>query len=338
MTSRAHHIVDFLEGSGWGKAQRYPLDGDASFRRYERLKHGEKSAILMDAAPPKEDVRPFVNIDGYLRRRGLNAPEIYASDVEKGFLLLEDFGTDLFSTVLSGNSPLSKSYTEKELYIAAIDVLVDLHRATLPTNMPDYDDKLLLKECALFTQWFMPHIECAEFNKEAEEEYLAIWKDLIKLQKITDDVVVLRDYHADNLLWLPEQEGVKRVGLLDFQDAVIGSPIYDLVSLLEDARRDVDLLTVSAVIDYYIDTRKRINREEFMAAYSILAAQRNCKIVGIFARLAIRDKKARYLDYLPRVWKHIEYDIAHPVLQPLKEWLNRMVPKDKRHPSAFKVS
>jgi len=333
---RAHLTIDFLAKNGWGKATRFPLSGDASFRRYERLKLNGKTMMLMDAPPPQEDVNPFIYIDEYLRDIDLSAPEIFAKDIKNGFLLLEDLGDDIFTEVLSGKSPLSNKCNEKDLYIAAVDALVELQNALLPKNLPPYNEKLLMDECKLLSDWYLPHIGIK--SKHAGEEYLSIWEQLLKLEKIADDVVVLRDYHADNLLWLPGRKGVKKVGLLDFQDAVIGSPVYDIVSLLEDARRDVDLITVSATIDHYLNLRPSIQRDEFIAAYSILAAQRNCKIVGIFTRLAFRDNKPRYLSYLPRVWKYIMYDVQHPVLKDLKQWFEKEIPEDKRKPEAFDLS
>lgn len=335
MTAREQSIVEFLQENKWGKAQRAPLSNDASFRRYERLTRGEKTAMLMDAPPSKEDIKPFINIANYLRRRGLSAPEIYAVDEVNGLILLEDFGNDSFTNVLAGNSPLSSQYNELDLYYAAVDTLIHLDRSTLPRSMPDYDGKLLLHECELLTDWYLPHVDMTGSASEARQEYVTLWKNLCSFAKISDDVVVLRDYHADNLMWLPERAGVQQVGLLDFQDAVIGSPVYDLVSLLEDARRDVSPDTVAAVIERYLSIRKSVNRDDFLAAYAILAAQRNCKIIGIFARLAIRDNKPKYLNYLPRVWNHLEYDLQHPVLAPLKEWFDRVIPQEKRTPETF---
>ncbi|MDB2414703.1 phosphotransferase [Rickettsiales bacterium] len=337
MTTREELILKFLADNNLEGFKREPMSSDASFRRYERLVAGDKSFILMDAPPEKEDVLPFINIDGYLRRRDLNAPEIYAKDENNGFLLLEDFGDFSFTNVLSGKTEYGDKYSEAELYIAATNVITQLHRSTLPNVMPKYDDELLLNECELLTKWYCPNILGGKIDDSAKDEYLSIWKDLCKKAHIGDDVVVLRDYHADNLMWLPERLGAKNVGILDFQDAVIGSPVYDIVSLLEDARRDVDSETVYAVIDHYLSLRKSIKKDDFMAAYAILAAQRNCKIIGIFARLAVRDGKERYLDYLPRVWGHLERGIEHPVLLPFKDWLNKYIPKELRNKKKFKL-
>lgn len=335
MDIREELIQTFLNENGWGKAIREKLFSDASFRHYERLSNGEKSIMLMDAPPEKEDIKPFVNVDQYLRRCGFSAPQIYAVDEKNGFILLEDLGNHSFTNVLSGNSPISSLYTEADLYHGAIDVLVQLHRSTHPEKVPDYDYSLLMQECRLLIDWYLPNIGSQINIKEAGEEYIEIWKDLLSNRKDEEKVPILRDYHADNLMWLPARNGVERVGLLDFQDAVIGSPTYDLVSLLEDARRDVHLETVTSCLKRYLKTRKLLNKKDFITSYAIFAAQRNCKIIGIFARLAIRDNKPRYLNYMPRVWGHLIHDIKHPTLAPLKKWMNKTIPATKRHSDAF---
>lgn len=335
MSVRENLKKDFLKKNKLGKAERVIVSADASFRSYERIISEKKSFILMDAPPAKEDIKPFINIDNYLRRRGFSAPEIYSKDEKNGFMLLEDLGDDSFTRVLAGKSPLSDKYNEYDLYSAAIDVLIQLDRSTLPQKTPDYDYELLKKECRLFIDWFLPNIGFDGDIQKSSDEYLEIWDELLNIKKVHDDVIVLRDYHADNLMWIPERVGVERVGLLDFQDAVIGSPVYDIVSLLEDARRDVTEETVKSVIKRYLDSRKTIHQEDFFAVYSTLAAQRNCKIIGIFARLAIRDNKPKYISYMPRVWKHLENDLKHPALKNLKAWMNKIVPSTKRKPESF---
>lgn len=335
MSDRETQIIDFLRKNELVDAERIKLSGDASFRRYERIVTAEKSYMLMDAPPEKENIAPFINIDNYLRRRGLSAPEIFDANEKQGLMLLEDLGNDSFTDVLAGKSSLSEDCTEEGLYLAAIDVLVHLARSTLPRHTPDYDHALLLQECRLLIDWFLPNVNPEANTDVVRDEYLAIWEKLLDFQRVAEDVVVLRDFHADNLMWLPQRMGVENVGLLDFQDAVIGSPVYDLVSLLEDARRDVKAQTVQACIDRYLRVRKSIHREDFLTNYATLAAQRNCKIIGIFARLAIRDRKPRYISYMPRVWKHLEGDVHHPVLADLKEWLDRVIPPQLRKPEAF---
>jgi aminoglycoside/choline kinase family phosphotransferase len=335
MDEREKQIIDFLRKNKLGDATRKKLASDASFRRYERIVTEEKTIMLMDAPPQKESISPFINIDNYLRRRGLSSPEIYASDEKKGLMLLEDLGDDSFTNVLSGKSDISDKHNEMELYLAAMDVLIQLDRSTLPAKTPDYDGALLMKECKLLTEWYLPNVSPDSATKSVIDDYVAIWDNLLNLPKVSEDVLVLRDYHADNLMWLPQRVGVQNVGLLDFQDAVIGSPVYDIISLLEDARRDVSKDVVTACINHYLETRKSVHREDFLATYAILAAQRNSKIVGIFARLAIRDKKTRYINYLPRVWKHLENGLKHPVLAPLQKWFDKVIPAESRKPEAF---
>lgn len=229
-------IQNFLEEHYLSHARREKLMSDASFRRYERLYDKDRTLMLMDAPPPREDVGPFIHIDHYLSKRGFSAPQIYASNVEHGLLLLEDFGTHSFTSLLKDENP----EREIELYRAATDVLIQLGRETLPKKIPGFNDELMLRECQLFVDWYLPNIEGIMLGDEDKEDYMNIWQMLLHSKPAAKDAVVLRDYHADNLMWLANREGYQRVGLLDFQDAVIGSPVYDLVSLLEDARRDVN--------------------------------------------------------------------------------------------------
>ena len=335
---RENIIIEFLTKNGWGRAQRQALSSDASFRNYERLNLDGKAAMLMNAPRDcNESIEQFIKIDDYLRENNLNAPEIFASCEKNGLMLLEDFGDDSYSNVLAGRSSLSNKYNEEELYIAAMDVLLDLAKAaksdksSSANKAPDYDKDLLIEECKLFTEWFLPNLTLdEEEQKSASEEFLQIWDGLLDFNPVAENVLVLRDYHADNLMWLPENSGSNRVGLLDFQDAVMGSPVYDIISLLEDARRDVDFKTVESCIKYYLQNRESINEKAFKEEYAILAAQRNCKIIGIFARLAIRDNKRKYIDYMPRVWGHLENDLNHPKLAKLKEWFEKFTPTEIR--------
>jgi N-acetylmuramate 1-kinase len=337
MDKREEIIQKFLNENDCGNSLRTKLFSDASFRRYERLSNGNKSIMLMDAPPEKEDIKPFVNIDKYLRNCGFNAPEIYAFDIENGLMLLEDFGNSSFTNALSGKSSIAEIHNEQELYSGAIDVLVKLHRSEHPEHAPYYDYSLLMRECKLLIEWYLPNIDSHIDIKEANEEYLEIWGKLLNSRQNEENVPVLRDYHADNLMWLPERHGFSKVGLLDFQDAVIGSPVYDLVSLLEDARRDLQSETVEICLKRYIENFTLLDRNEFMTSYAIFAAQRNCKIIGIFARLAIRDNKLGYLNYMPRVWRHLLNDLQHPALADLKKWINKVIPEEKRKSEAFAI-
>lgn len=327
MTDRATLIEDFLASAGWGGAARKALAGDASFRRYERIEKAGKIAVLMDAPPPEEDVRPFINMTEHLLGLGYSAPKIFAQDVKAGFLLLEDLGDATFTQALTAGAD------ETRLYQSAVDVLIDLHgkdaALQIPKNIEPYDTEKLLGEAALLTEWYLP-----ELPDNIKVEYLEIWRALVPDIEASGTALVLRDFHADNLMWLPEREGVAKCGLLDYQDALIGSPAYDLMSLLEDARRDIDPAMAGQLIDTYLAARPDIDAEVFKKAYALLAALRHCKVIGIFSRLAMRDGKVDYLGHIPRVWKLLERAIASPIAGPeltaLSDWLGEFVPPNLR--------
>jgi aminoglycoside/choline kinase family phosphotransferase len=325
--SRNEQIEAFLTQAGWPAAQRSAIPGDASFRRYERISQAERHAILMDAPPEKEDVRPFITVARLLKTWNLSAPEILAEDKQNGFLLLEDLGDASFTRLLNGSLKLPPSYAgalnEKEMYLQAVEVLCHLSRCSLPeeSGIPAYDSALLLQELKVFSDWYLPNVAQGNTLERLQQEFLNLWKDnLLSLVPVVKPVLVMRDYHADNLMWLPSRENYRMIGLLDFQDATAGHPAYDLVSLLEDARRDVAEETVQACLEYYLKHSNTEKRETFELAYSLLGAQRNLKIIGIFHRLNRRDGKPRYLSYLPRVWNHLLRDCSHPALEPLARW------------------
>jgi hypothetical protein len=319
MPERDVAIEAFLAGAGWPGALRAPLAGDASFRRYERIRDGARRAVLMDAPPAHEDVRPFAAVARYLGDLGLAAPDILAADEAQGFLLLEDLGDDLFTRVLCQRAD------EAVLYAAAIDVLVAAQDRACALALPVYDEALLLAEADLLIDWFLPAVSGAPTPDEARAAYRDAWRRVLPAAHVWPARLVLRDYHADNLIWLPDRPGLRRCGLLDFQDAVIGPTAYDLVSLLEDARRDVAPATVRRSLDRYL-TLTGADRGAFRAAYAVLGAQRNAKIIGIFTRLWKRDGKAQYLDLIPRVWAHLEGDLGHAALEPMRGWFDRHVP------------
>jgi aminoglycoside/choline kinase family phosphotransferase len=279
--------------------------------------------VLMDAPPPEEDVRPFVHVARILSDAGLAAPDILAEDPKAGLLLLEDLGDSIYTRVLTDGEE------EQQLYLPAIDALVTLHQAGIPADLPAYDDDLFLFEASLLTDWFMP-LAGLELTDQGRHDYLNLWRELLPVARQVPDCVVLRDYHADNLLWLPERKGIQRVGQLDFQDAVIGPVTYDLVSLLEDARRDVAPDTIAAAIDHYLAQVPAIDHDTFQASYAVMGAQRNLKILGIFCRLLTRDGKSGYQAYMPRVWGHVATDLKHPALTPLGSWLDRWIPMASR--------
>jgi len=325
-SERSERIKEFLERHQYYNAELYPLPGDASFRRYIRVRKDGQSFMLMDAPPEKETVHSYIAIAGHLYRKGYSAPEILAQDASAGLLLLEDLGDDIFTQVLKAQSSM-----EHELYSAAIDVLAEWHQAERDGAfiLPEYNEELLMREICLFADWYLPQVVGRQEAAALKSEYVALWKNIFALGSLAMDKWVHRDYHADNLLWLPKREGIKRVGLLDFQDGVYGDAAYDVVSLLEDARRDVSSPLVDAMLERYI-AASGADRAQFMTSYAVLGAQRNSKIIGIFCRLAARDNKFNYLAYLPRVWRHLERDLAHPVLADLHQWLNKHVPADYR--------
>ena len=321
---RRRAAAAFLRAHGWQDARRWPLAGDASFRRYQRLEGPRGRAVLMDAPPPAEDVRPFVAIARHLAALGLSAPRLLAGDDQAGFLLLEDLGDAVFTRLLA-----SGGAREEALYLAAIDALVEVQRAPPPAGVAPYDDALFLEELALLPDWFMP-LAGLEPTAAARRSFLALWRRLLPLARRAGECLVLRDYHADNLLWLPHRRGAARIGLLDFQDAVAGPAAYDVVSLLEDARRDVRPATAAAARARYLAAFPACDADAFATACAVLGAQRNLKIAGIFCRLFVRDGKPAYLALLPRVWGHLARDLEHPVLAPLADWLDRCIPPAAR--------
>jgi aminoglycoside/choline kinase family phosphotransferase len=278
--------------------------------------------MLMDAPPPKEDVRPFLAVARLLQGMGFSAPRILAEDLPEGFLLLEDFGDGTFTRLLAEGA------AERPLYELAIDVLVELHRRYTPRrgDVPPYDDERLLTEASLLVDWYLPALSGRPLDPNLRAEYLDLWRGLLPVARRMPETLVLRDYHVDNLMRLEGREGVAACGLLDFQDAVLGPVTYDLVSLLEDARRDVPEELQRDMKDRYLAAFPALDRAAFEASYAVMGAQRNCKIVGIFTRLCVRDGKPVYLRHIPRVWGLLERDLRHPALAPVAAWLDRHVP------------
>jgi len=324
MSEREALITRFLAQAGWGEAGRGRLAGDASFRHYDRLARGSERAVLMDAPPPKEDVRPFVRIARHLDSMGYSAPRLLAVDEENGLLLLEDLGDDTYTRLLA------RDHDERALYALATDVLADMHAHAdaIPAGLPPYDDERLLTEAGLLTEWYMPAVGIAPTDA-ARTEYAALWKRLFPVARAVPDTIVLRDFHVDNLMLL-DRPGLKACGLLDFQDAVAGPVTYDPMSLLEDARRDIDPDLIAEMKERYLARFPRLDRAAFEASWAVMAAQRHAKVIGIFTRLCKRDGKPVYLVHIPRVWRLLEQACAHPALAELRAWLDTHIPKDKR--------
>jgi N-acetylmuramate 1-kinase len=318
----------FLYGCGWGEARPAPLAGDASFRRYYRLDSNGRRAVLMDAPPPQEDVVPYIAVAQLLRRLGFSAPEVFVEDRAAGFLLIEDFGDATYTRLLD------RGADEPALYTLAVDTLVELQRAVEAHGTPDlppYDVERLLAEAVLLIDWYAPAARGERLSGARRDEYLDLWRTLLPQAALPGETLVLRDYHIDNLMLLRDRSGVRGCGLLDFQDAVCGPPSYDLVSLLEDARRDVPADLRRRMTDRYLAAFPALDRAAFLRSAAILAAQRNCKILGIFTRLWKRDGKPRYLAHVPRLWRLLEEDLTHPALTPVARWLDRNLPRSARH-------
>jgi hypothetical protein len=350
---RIAYVRRFLDASGFADAERQRLPGDASARSYERLVLNGKSLLLMNSprrpdGPPvrdgkpysaiahlAEDVTPFIAMARALRERGFSAPAILNADRGAGLLILEDFGHQV---VVAGTPPAPIEVR----YEAAVDVLAALHRSPLPATLPvepgvdytlpDYDIDALLIEVELLLDWYLPRLNTSVTSAK-RDAYRALWRDALAPALAAPPAWVLRDFHSPNLMWLPERHGVATIGLLDFQDAVMGSAAYDVASLLQDARVDVPEIMEIALLSRYTRARRAadpgFDAPAFVRLYATLAAQRASKILGIFARLDRRDGKPQYLRHMPRVWAYLQRALAHPALATLSAWYGINVPKLK---------
>jgi N-acetylmuramate 1-kinase len=355
---RLRALSNFIDTTPYAEAACEYLQGDASTRSYARLVLPDRSAILMNAprqpdGPPirdgkpysalvhlAEDVTPFVAVGHELRRRGLAAPAIYAFDLDQGFLLIEDLGDRVFGVEIAQRTKMS------DLYAPAVDVLVAIAaeppppllevEGHAPYRLPPYDADALLTEARLLTDWFWPALHGRPTPERVRETYVELWHPLLEQAAVSDNTLILRDYHSPNLMWLPARGGLQRVGILDYQDALLGPAAYDLVSLLQDARLDVSEDLEAKLLARYCAARSASDRQfssdQFSVLYATLGAQRNSKILGIFARLAKRDGKRGYLAHIPRVARYLERNLAHPALASLRAWYARELPPLDRLP------
>ncbi len=326
---RARRLDAFLARTGWADAAREALPGDASFRRYVRLTGRAGRAMLMDAPSP-EDVGPFERVARHLGGLGLSAPGVVAADGANGFLLLEDLGDDTFARALAAGAD------EAALYALAVDALIALQRHPHATaiDLPRYDfARLVDEEAMLLVDWYLPAVTGAAPAPAVRAEYRQLWRAVLAPILDAPPTLVLRDFHVDNLMRL-DREGVAACGLLDFQDAVLGHPAYDLVSLLEDARRDVPPAVVDSCRARYAAAFPWAHDPAFEAACRALGASRHAKVIGIFTRLDRRDGKPAYLAHIPRVWRLLEAALAHPALDALARWFARCAPPAMRRRSA----
>ncbi len=355
--TRAAHVErlkalrQFLEGAGFGEARRQCMAGDASIRSYARLIRDDGVFILMNS--PKrpdgpaiydgksysaavhlaEDVKPFVAIAGGLRARDLSAPAIHHADLDAGFLITEDFGT---AAVIEGDPPVPIA----ECYETATDMLATLHREqladTLPLaphitySIPLFDTDAMLVEIGLMLEWYLPD-RGAELSADLRTQFVTLWRELLDRKvAVAAKTWVLRDFHSPNIIWLGEREGIKRIGIIDFQDAVLGPGAYDLVSLLQDARIDVPEQLELTLLTRYIKARRgwdeNFDAAAFAELYAIMSAQRNTRLLGTFARLKRRDGKPQYLRHQPRIWTYLNRSLAHPALADFRDWYTANVP------------
>jgi tRNA threonylcarbamoyl adenosine modification protein YjeE len=349
-SERIGAIRSFLDEAGFGDAERHKLQGDASSRSYERLVRDGKSFILMNSprrpdGPPvrdgkpysaiahlAEDVRAFMALAAGLRDLGYSAPAIYYADSEKGLLLIEDLGDE---SVVEGDpaAPIGERYER------AVDFLADLHTQKLPSvlpisprvdyQIPRYDMGAFLIELELLLDWYLPRLDAA-VSPATRGSFGALWRDALQPALDAPLTWVLRDFHSPNLLWLPERDEIARLGILDFQDAVLGPAAYDLASLLQDARVDIPEAMEIALLGRYARARRAADASfdpaAFVKVYATLAAQRATKILGIFARLDRRDGKPQYLRHMPRIWNYLQRSLTHPALAPLRAWYGAHVP------------
>lgn len=328
MSGREELRRDFLRRVGWQDAAIADLAGDASFRRYFRLRRGEERAVLMDAPPPQEDVRPYMRVARHLQGLGLSTPRIFADDVAGGFLLIEDFGDATYSRVLSQGGD------ETALYRLAADVLIALHalpaERAVPPGVPLYETEAMSQRAMLLVDWYLPMATGRPTPVEVSREFASLWQTVLPRLDAGPRTLVLRDYHVDNLMLLPERAGVAACGLLDFQDAGRGAMAYDLVSLIEDARRDIAPELYRDIMQRYLSTLPSAAHAEFLACCAIAAAQRHARVIGVFARLARRDGKPAYLRHMPRLWRLMERALRHEALGPLRQWFDTNVPASAR--------
>ncbi|GJL98124.1 MAG: aminoglycoside phosphotransferase [Hyphobacterium sp.] len=357
MSDREHETSGFLKAAGWGSARQEAFPGDASTRSYRRLFRSDETAVLMNApagaeapaCPPDAtpDVRhqlgynalarlagpnlaAFAGLTEELTARGFSAPRILAADLPGGLLLLEDLGNDLFARAIPAGAD------EAELYSHGVDALAAIYRSSFPSQLNhhggtwrvlDYDTPALLAETELFLDWYAEQHLGRALSDTDRQSWRETWRAVFPALDTQAKGLALRDYHAENLLWLPDRTGPARAGLIDYQDALFVHPAYDLVSLLEDARRDVPTELAANMKKRFVAAAHISDTDAFDTAYAVLGGQRNAKILGIFVRLAIRDGKPKYLDLLPRVARHFLTDLSHPALSDVKALIHDLAPE-----------
>ena len=316
-------LEEFVKNAEWEEAELTPLKGDASFRSYTRLLMAGQRALLMDAPKPQENIDAYLDMTAHLRSLGCRVPDIYAEDREQGFAIIEDFGEDTFKDLL-----LDNECDEETLYKLAIDALKHIHTHSDATkvDIPAYDIDSLMREVMLLADWFIPKARGKGLTKVELARYKTVWKEALRDVAADNSVLVLRDYFVDNLMRVEGNGPIEQCALLDYQDAMIGSPAYDLVSLIEDARRDISPDVRRAALAHYFDGNDNVDRLKMLEHISILGAQRHAKVLGIFTRLSERDDKHHYLAHLPRVQKLFSRSLSSPKLSGVRDVIYDLIP------------
>ena len=308
-------IRGFLRNSNF---EIWALPADASFRKYDRVRLEKNSFILMDCPKEYDRLEPFIVIARFLLEHGFSAPEILHIDYDNGFLLLEDFGDlNLGRYLLEQNEQ-----TKTRIYQLILDLLSKLQSIKTLNHLSHHSKELLLEELTLFTDWYVPYVKEKQWDNSQKADFFALWGELLDSKPKIDSYISLRDYHVENMMLL-SRDGINAIGLLDFQDAVIGSPVYDVVSVLEDARFELPRDFSLKCLDYYTSQNKHLHTNEVYFDYHLLGAQRNSRILGVFARKAARDKQQNYLKYIPTILKYLQYDLSHENLVPLRLWMQK---------------
>ena len=326
----------FLQACGWSECLAEEFSADAAFRRYYRLSRPGETRVLMHAPDPSERSEWFVALARHINRFGLSAPEIYAERLEEGLILLEDLGTRQYYALDPGGSE------ERELYAAAVDVLALLHAKPMlrqlgSVEIPRYTHERMRLEAGYMLDWHWPELMGGKVTDDVRAAFDEAWRAVLPAGDYADDRLVQFDYHSPNLMWLPERKGAARVGILDFQDAMRGPASYDLVSLLQDARRELGEGLEDDMIARYLAAMPEFQEEPFRTSYAVMGAQRAARILGVFVRLWRRDGKPRYLRHLPRVWRRLDTNLAHPALRPLRDWFDEYMPARCRRDLALEA-
>jgi hypothetical protein len=326
MTDRNHQIDQFLSANGWADAKREAMREDASARKYYRVTRGNTTAIVMDAAPPFEEVSSFADKSEIFRHYEWSIPKIYARADEHGLLLIEDFGSTSFADAMRSGTPAEM------LYDLAIDALIHMHGQNniVAQKLPPLDDGRLVYLATWLIEWYIPMIQPQTLSRTIRERFIELWMDAFKILRAAPMHAIHLDYQFHNLMWLPNRAGFQSCGVLDFQDACFGPVTADLVMLLQDAREDVPDAIVTHAMRRYLTAFPNIRADDFHASYAVFAAHNAARILGLFARLKMREGKGQYLKHIPRNLAYLEKNLQHPALAPIREWFDTHVPRDKR--------